>query len=1419
MATGKWYPWTANIIRLLLSLLSVSALQSPEPRTGVVEDDTTLKFTSTETNIVPITRMFRVRGGDERRTVGIIHNNITNSVFITTPNGSALEYTNAVQNELPFLGRTDASRTQTPESDQSDVKISVIGHIDLNRTNAVREDYSGTVTDTSFKQMTPAGTHTVTEPKFENVDDGEAKVELNDEGWGSEPVNITTIPIISSHHYNHNHIISTSQPTVDGKQMNLTVEFEVLGRHLVLVLHPTSDLIAEDYNEEEQDREQTDEGRTCEYQGEVRHYAGSWAALSICGGFRGMMVVGGQQLLVTPLPGSSSLIQPHRIISAHLVSQPGHCGVKSEDMGSGADNHTHTYQQKTSHRERREAEVLQGGQLWVLKTTRFVELVLVADNSFYLRHGANTRARCRAIVNIVNAMYRPLGVVVVLSKLVVWKEKDEVPVLTDFEQSLNNLRDYRENQHESNHQPQKESDNTILLTKVDFTGQTVGYATVAGMCGYRDSVGVVQDSKEEVGVVAQTLAHEMGHNLGMKHDEDFSGCQCPHSACVMSSMGSHKYNHEVSWSSCSKQSLITNIKTSEFDCLKNVPSRAVHQSCGDGVVDVEGGEECDCGPPEFCDNLCCNAQTCQLAVNATCASGSCCNTKTCKLWPQGEVCRPARTDCDLPEFCSGDSEFCQPDVSKANGEDCKTGKVKGHCYEGECQSHEHRCQQVWGPQARVAHSICYDLNRDKGGNTSNCGFTNDDRNYLSRCSDNDKLCGTLHCETSRSTGTILNHHVRLHMGNWKRSGHICRYIIADHNIPDSFWLTPNGAVCGEGKMCVNQHCVDVTPPEGDCSSGCSGRGVCNSRGHCHCDPGFQPPDCTSKGYGGSIDSNPSGRKRRIGPLMDAVLYLCFIIGALLLLLCCLWSCLRSWWEADGRSHTLPCCVTCLDSCCCPLMNKLNNWICSVICTIKKDQPRKQPEPRIMEREKMMGQADMQFVQGPLTKINRLQTHEGETTDRPTYLQSVSVDSGCVLDEEENTTTTNTRPTYTTQMSLTSLISTFRAYRYQSRKGAPKSDNSSSKRFMSQRSLPHGVPSREKSSSWRRFSSKKNVPLSRIILDRNVGSAEATQGVKHRGNMQTTYTHSVSFDATQSSRGEGAPSLPAPHKISGPILPPANTNFASNNNSVSSQRNIIMKHHENDSLEKDNCMKSKTALQPSQKLRISPVRVAPIPPSDQSQSPTPEPVIQTRVKGSDSPSSINILPGRLKNNEKSIIRPNHVRKQEELTPSAISRPSNAGPVMPPGYESCGGKSKKKPIMPPHLVHQKTSEKKPMMPPVKGSQCLPTASSSMARKGLPTPPKPPNARNIQSSIVTQPSSTTAVPAVSDRGRSVKDLAALHERLELPPTWVASDGGTRNQGRAGGRADGSGREGGGVIGGVPGRAWGGGRVDGPGGGLFLA
>lgn len=177
-------------------------------------------------------------------------------------------------------------------------------------------------------------------------------------------------------------------------------------------------------------------------------------------------------------------------------------------------------------------------------------------------------------------------------------------------------------------------DNAFLLTDTKFDNGVVGKALLKTMCSSSGSVGLAVDHDKNVAVVATTIAHELGHNLGMKHDEE--NCRCPgrsYSGCIMSPVSIA--TSPTHWSSCSIDQLNEALNDGVDYCLKNRPENLFDSpTCGNGFV--EPGEQCDCGLEEHCDNPCCNPKTCRFASKATCATGSCCDLSACKPYVKGE---------------------------------------------------------------------------------------------------------------------------------------------------------------------------------------------------------------------------------------------------------------------------------------------------------------------------------------------------------------------------------------------------------------------------------------------------------------------------------------------------------------------------------------------------------------------------------------------------------------------------------------------------------------------------------------------------------------------------------------------------------------------------------------------------------------
>lgn len=73
-------------------------------------------------------------------------------------------------------------------------------------------------------------------------------------------------------------------------------------------------------------------------------------------------------------------------------------------------------------------------------------------------------------------------------------------------------------------------------------------------------------------------------------------------------------------------------------------------------------------------------------------------TNASSSWVQlraaGSVCREPLGECDLPEYCTGSSPHCPPNVFLQNGEACWNGA--SYCYGGVCADMDSQCQMLWG---------------------------------------------------------------------------------------------------------------------------------------------------------------------------------------------------------------------------------------------------------------------------------------------------------------------------------------------------------------------------------------------------------------------------------------------------------------------------------------------------------------------------------------------------------------------------------------------------------------------------------------------------------------------------------------------------------------------------------------------------
>uniref|UniRef100_A0A8D0HUB2 ADAM metallopeptidase domain 15 n=1 Tax=Sus scrofa TaxID=9823 RepID=A0A8D0HUB2_PIG len=299
----------------------------------------------------------------------------------------------------------------------------------------------------------------------------------------------------------------------------------------------------------------------------------------------------------------------------------------------------------------------------------------------------------------------------------------------------------------------------------------------------------------------------------------------------------------LNFSNCSRQALekalLGGMGSCLFERLSGLPSMA--SVCGNMLV--EPGEQCDCGFPDDCTDPCCDYFTCQLRPGAQCASdGLCC--QNCQLRPAGWQCRPPRGDCDLPEFCPGDSSQCPPDISLGDGEPCAGGEAV--CVHGHCASYAQQCQALWGPGAQPAPPPCVLTANTRGNAFGNCGRS-PGGSYVS-CAAKDAMCGQLQCQVGRAQpllGSARDLHWEVLEANGTQLKLNCSRVHLDlgNDVAQPLLSLP-GTACGPGLVCLDHRCqpVEILGAQ-ECRSKCHGHGVCDSNRQCHCEEGWAPPDC------------------------------------------------------------------------------------------------------------------------------------------------------------------------------------------------------------------------------------------------------------------------------------------------------------------------------------------------------------------------------------------------------------------------------------------------------------------------------------------------------------------------------------------------------------------------------------------------
>ncbi|XP_074853397.1 A disintegrin and metalloproteinase with thrombospondin motifs 5 [Carettochelys insculpta] len=332
----------------------------------------------------------------------------------------------------------------------------------------------------------------------------------------------------------------------------------------------------------------------CYYRGTVDGSPQSLAVFNLCGGLEGYFAVHHARYAVRPLrrapgpapqqlygPGSPPL--PHLFRKDHFSFQTLPPRPSCETRGPGLSAPPRPAPGLSAPAPAPPAAGRRSRRRRSVSRARQVELLLVADGSMAQKYGKGLRHYLLTLAAIASRLYghasleNPVRLAVV--EVVVLGDKEKGPEVS--KNAAATLKSFCKWQHQHNpldDQHEAHYDAAILFTREDLCGHhscdTLGMADVGTICSPERSCAVIEDDGLHA---AFTVAHEIGHLLGLSHDdskfceENFGAMEDKRlMSSILTSIDASK-----PWSKCTSATITEFLDDGHGNCLLDQPRKQI----------------------------------------------------------------------------------------------------------------------------------------------------------------------------------------------------------------------------------------------------------------------------------------------------------------------------------------------------------------------------------------------------------------------------------------------------------------------------------------------------------------------------------------------------------------------------------------------------------------------------------------------------------------------------------------------------------------------------------------------------------------------------------------------------------------------------------------------------------------------------